>query len=361
MRFHRRWVSRLTATAVSASVLVLAATMLTPAGAQSEASLRRLEGPTRYETAVAIADATAEGSEEFAIILARGDDFADALAANYILSLGPGVVLLTPPDKLHPATAEALRRYNANGLIIMGGPSAISPAVEDEVRAMGIAVERIFGEDRYETAARANHPCTREESCVPAGGAVLVASGQSFADALSAGPWSQYEAMPLFLTQRDDLPDASADAIRGNALRVYVVGGPDVVSDAVLAELRGLGREDDPDGVEVIRIAGKNRRETAVKVAEEMRRPTTIYTHVNIARGDTFPDALAGGPHSGYEGAPILLTESPTVLGTETEAYLRQISAEVISLDVFGDETAVSDAVAEQARIAARVKAQRVV
>lgn len=353
MKFRSRSGRYLIGAVTGASVL--ASVNLLPVKAQSDVSLRRLEGPTRYETAVAIADATAEGHEEFAIILARGDDFADALAANYILSLGPGVVLLTPPDKLHPSTAEALRRYNANGLIIMGGPSAISPAVEDEVRAMGIAVERIFGEDRYETAARANHPCTREESCVPAGGAVLVASGESFADALAAGPWSHYEDMPLFLTRRDDLPDASAAAMRGNVLRVYVVGGPDAVSDAVLAELRGLGCPGrDGNCVEVIRIAGKNRRETAVKVAEEMRRPTTIYAHVNIARGDTFPDALAGGPHAGYEGSPILLTESPMVLGAETEAYLRQISAEVMSLDVFGDETAVSDAVAEQARTAAR-------
>ena len=74
---------------------------------------------------------------------------------------------------------------------------------------------------------------------------------------------------------------------------------------------------------------------------------------MNLARGDGFADALAGGPHGGEERAPILLTASVDDLTTATRDFLRSRAGTISSIDVLGDTTAVSDAVVEQARTAA--------
>ena len=62
----------------------------------------------------------------------------------------------------------------------------------------------------------------------------------------------------------------------------------------------------------------------------------------DLARGDEFADALAGGPHAGVNGGVILLTVNPTTLGTVTAAYLAEESITVEEGHVFGGPAAVS-------------------
>ena len=64
--------------------------------------------------------------------------------------------------------------------------------------------------------------------------------------------------------------------------------------------------------------------------------------HVDLARGDVFADALAGGPHAGVEGGVILLTVNPTTLGSVTAGYLAEESITLEAGHVFGGPAAIS-------------------
>jgi hypothetical protein len=129
--------------------------------------------------------------------------------------------------------------------------------------------------------------------------------------------------------------------------QVYVVGGPAAVSDNVLAEIRAMG-------LTVNRIAGPNRQATAIALFEfAAQKLNWKATHVNLARGDNWPDALAGGPHAGEEKAPVLLAGGRDDLSATTRDFLRKHSATIASIDVLGDATAVSDPVVDDARRAA--------
>lgn len=78
-----------------------------------------------------------------------------------------------------------------------------------------------------------------------------------------------------------------------------------------------------------------------------------MATHVNLARGDFYSDALAGSAHAGVERAPILLTLDPDMLSPETTAWLQAHHATISSIDVFGGPAAISDATVTAAQAAA--------
>jgi hypothetical protein len=64
---------------------------------------------------------------------------------------------------------------------------------------------------------------------------LFVATGTNFPDALSAGPLGD----PVLLTPRGGLPSLVAvEATRLDPSSIHVLGGPTVVSDTVLNQLR---------------------------------------------------------------------------------------------------------------------------
>jgi putative cell wall-binding protein len=181
-----------------------------------------------------------------------------------------------------------------------------------------------------------------------------VASGETFADAIAASPILGLNG--LLLTRRDELPAVTERLIREGVSRVLIVGGTASVSSVVEDALRRICHSDSQGGycVQVGRIAGANRQATAVAVAEHLYAgPSTGIQTVQLARGDQFPDALAGGSFAQRSRTVLVLTLDPNNLSTEAREYLRRHRDSIQRINVFGDNTAVSDAVVEEAKAAA--------
>jgi putative cell wall-binding protein len=316
------------------------------------ATSQRLAGPTRYDTAAAIARATFPSTSD--AVLASGESFADALAATNMLHRTGyhGPVLLTPRDQLAEATRSYLMEIRPR-VFILGGTAAISQHVEDEITAMGLSVARQAGKDRYETALINLYATYNFEASnfgnVDGLPTVLLASGENFADALAAGPLSYAADLPILLTQRDHLPDATRyffDKQSQGAKQVLILGGTAAISASVETQIQD-------SGFTVRRLAGSTRQATAVAVADLLGQLTHKPTHVILARGDTYPDALAAGPHGGIENAPILLTTDPNHLNDTTADWLRRNASTIDTLHIAGDDTAITDAVVHEAEAAA--------
>jgi hypothetical protein len=150
-------------------------------------------------------------------------------------------------------------------------------------------------------------------------------------------------------------------------------------------------------GINVIRVGGIDRADTAAKAAALMQgtfsdlptvpdpessklncnasgpqlpntctKPVGLFyrtDHVNVARGDDFADALTGGPHAAYVDnddisricmtsaeppvgcaeapmggpTPILLAVTPSTLGTATSDYVKANSVTKLNGDVWPD------------------------
>lgn len=322
---------------------------------------QRLAGPDRYATAAAIFDATfGARTEPTVAVVAPGSNFPDALSGINLLGRkqylrGTGGVLLTPFADLPSPTRDVLRRTNGGMVHVQGDTQVVSTRAEQQVRDLGLPVERNGGRDRYWTAAGAFFRGYQPEyvnafvTKVDGKNTALLVSGADYADAMSAGPLSYREQLPLLLSDPQRLPDATRRALTNDRIyqQIYVVGGESAVSQKVVAELEAMG-------LTVQRIAGPNWQATAVALFDfAAEKFGWQATHVNLARGDDYPDALAGGPHGGEEQAPILLTANGDELSAVTREFLRAHSDTISSIDVFGDDSAVSDAVVEDARRAA--------
>jgi len=82
-----------------------------------------------------------------------------------------------------------------------------------------------------------------------------------------------------------------------------VCGGPATVSNGVVSTLKAKG-------LNVERIGGRDRYQTATMIARRIAGITGGGGTVYIARGDTYPDALSLSPLAYAQKAPILLTQT---------------------------------------------------
>ncbi len=95
-------------------------------------------------------------------------------------------------------------------------------------------------------------------------------------------------------------------------------------------------------GTQVERVSGEDRYKTAIEVSKQgWEEADTVV----IARGDSFPDALAGAPLAFKEDAPILLTKSKR-LSAEVKAEIERLGAK--KAIILGGTGAVSDYVGYQ-------------
>lgn len=259
---------------------------------------QRIGGADRYEVAANVSSQlpNADGSP---VVVASGEVFTDALSAGPLAAYRGARLLLTSGTSLPPSLTAELNRSRPSEIVIAGGPGTVSDAVLAALAQYG-TVTRIGGADRYAVAADI---ATR----IP-GKHVVIASGELFSDALSAGPLAAELGGPLLLVRSGELPAATATALRGIApVRVTVLGGPATVSDAVLNEIALI------TGAQTARVGGADRFEVAANVARQFFPSAGT---VVLASGHLFPDGLSGTPLANAHNAPILLGTS-----TCTPAY----------------------------------------
>jgi hypothetical protein len=146
----------------------------------------RFAGADRYATARRVARTFAPDKID-TVYLASGVNFADAVAAApSVTSDSP--LILTTPGKLHDEARRFLTNEDreVSSVTILGGTAAISAAVEEEIRELGIDTDRIAGADRYETAALIARRAFSTSGCHPVTD-VAVASGTVPFGGLAAG------------------------------------------------------------------------------------------------------------------------------------------------------------------------------
>ncbi len=149
-------------------------------------------------------------------------------------------------------------------------------------------VKRVQGIDRYQTALATTEYWVSADF-------VVIGSGENFADALFGGPLASQVKGPLLLTKKDSLPDGLLPTLKELSVQaVYLLGGENSISKSVEDELKEAGYS-------VIRVAGKDRRETAAYINLRAGRLMGLEiigdSESFIVSDTTFADALSAGPY----------------------------------------------------------------
>lgn len=292
-------------------------------------NVTRLAGKDRYETAVRI---SMQGwSQSKYAILARGDSFPDALCASPLAKKYDAPILLTDPKKISAGVLNEIQRLGVSNIIIIGGEGAISSNIEDVLKSKDIQVERIWGNDRYETSVEIAKK-------LGSGDSIAIATGDNFPDALSISAPAAIKCMPILLTQKNRIPGAVQRYIddNGQVNRTYIIGGPGVISDAILEFVP-----------EPKRIGGNNRYETNTAVMQEfsgdLRYENLFLAVADGPNGDEFADALAGSVLAAKNGAPVILVYKR--FPAAADYFIRPLVSEKTKVTVLGGENAVPESV----------------
>ena len=291
--------------------------------------LVRAAGADRYETAAVISQGSFAPSVGSTVFVTSGEAPADALTAGPAAASLDAPLLLTRADALPAATAAELERLTPATVYVVGGSDRVSATTLAAIAAAapGATVERIAGQDRYDTAVDV------AEKFFPAADGVVLTRGDTFPDALSGGAAAAATGVPLMITEPGALPAPVAAWLAGRTFEAsLVVGGPTSVSADVAATL--AARTGDPAAA--TRVAGADRYDTAAAVATEVF-PDAV-TAV-IATGDDFPDALAGVPAAALNAAPMLLLPQQC---TPASVYDYLVGSDVSAEIVLGGPTSVT-------------------
>jgi len=288
-----------------------------------------------------------------------------------------GVTLVTPDDPLTAITAVPLLHFPDDAPILYVTRSGIPKITLNEIKRLGdTGISRYHNVDAFLVGAAANPGVERQLKAmgmkystvkapnIPAlantvdrlygsienpdtgvpnmdNGAmnVLVGSMASYRFLLPATHWVAHMASGLLWVNANSVPQATIDALkrRNGQARIYLFGGPKQISAKVANELSRYGN--------VLRVTNNdivafnaNPKDTAIdtsiafakmwdsagEVGWKITGPGHGFTLVNQ---NDWQAAVASAPlsHLGFH-APLLMTDSPTKLPAQLDAYYRSVA-----------------------------------
>ena len=199
----------------------------------------------------------------------------------------------------------ACSSFSAHRVSVKGGllPASSGPPVYTSM----------IGADRYLTAVKVS------QAGFPTGAPVVVlVTGEKFPDALSAAPLARAYGGPVLLTPLSGLTDpVKAELRRLNPATVFCIGLPRA---RFLTQVGSL-----LPSATVTVLAGKDRYQTAVLVAKQLKAKLGSIGRAVIAPGDRFPDALSAASLAAAKGWALLLTPAKGPLNSYTAQALTDL------------------------------------
>ncbi|MBV7271383.1 cell wall-binding repeat-containing protein [Clostridium sp. PL3] len=209
----------------------------------------------------------------------------------------------------------------------------IAGGIASNAKAAGMSENRIFGQDRYQTSINASKAFLGEEK--PKN--IIIAYGENYPDALSAGLLAKKLNAPIILVSNIDSEDKGTydylKSVHSDNAKVTIIGGTGVVSSDTENKIKDIGYSID-------RIQGADRYETNRKVIENCE--IVEGTPVVITSGEGFADALSANNIVSKLGYPVFMTSKDS-LDQESLEYIKEIKPSKII--VVGGPGVVSDGV----------------
>ena len=289
----------------------------------------RIDGVDRFDTALRISGK--RGSTADVIYVANGYNYPDALSAAPAAVKGNGPLLLIPGDSVPPTVVNEIRRLAPKTIVVVGGEAAVSRAAYNALAALAPAIRRDGAVDRFATSRLI------ATNAFPAGATLAyIATGNGFADALSASAAAGHRGAPVILVDGTaaGLDSATAQTLATlGVTSVIVVGGPAAVSTGVEAGLKAIA------GMTVNRIGGVDRFAVASALnADAFPDGTPVY----VASAYNFPDALAGAALAGSQGAALYLSPTPCIYRGVVQDF---INIQAPSVTLLGGTSVLSQGV----------------
>lgn len=258
-------------------------------------NVTRITGSDYYDTGIKISQKgwTTSGN----VILAGSKDFPDALSGTALGIKLNAPILFTDPNGLDSNTLNEIVRLKAKKVYILGGTGAVGEDVENTIKAQGISVERLWGQDRFGTALQVG----KKVQGLSGAKTAFLANAYNYPDALSSSTFAGETGSPILLTDAGTLNEQSKQALRDWGItNVYVLGGTGVVSANIENELKGMG-------ISLTRLGGLDRYETSQKIVKNFDSSLDKFT---VVTGKDFHNALVASVYAEKIDHPLILADN---------------------------------------------------
>ncbi len=196
--------------------------------------VERLSGTDRYKTSAQIASKLIT-DKTTTLEIASGENYADALSLNNAAEKDKAPILLVRVNAIDKSVEDVIKSSKASLINIAGREKSVSENTKANIKKISKAtINRIGGANRYETSILlAKYSGAKE--------VVVVASGENFADALVAAPFSAKQKGAILLTNKDKLGQNAEQFIKDTKFnKSYVIGGEKSVSEDVITQLTSI-------------------------------------------------------------------------------------------------------------------------
>lgn len=331
--------------ATALATVMLASSVITASASTLETSsladapgipVTRLEGANRYETSVAISKANHKDPEKVKnVVIASGEDFADALSGAGLALQLDAPILLTAKGGLSKEVKEEIERLRPEKVYILGGTSAVSETVESEITTIElkekdskkikrIEVKRLGGVDRFATNKEINDKIFELAGVAKdtkGTKADVYVNAYNYADAVSASNILRKsgKSSRIVLQKGTEIGKLENE-------EAYIVGGEKAVEITKMP-------------TEVKRIGGADRYETSAMVAKGFNAKNGKYV---FATGEDFPDALTAADVVFSQEATLLLTNRD-MLNNFAKNLVATKAAKMTSATIIGGTAAISE------------------
>ena len=271
------------------------------------------------------------------VIVASDEVFVDAMVAGGFSARGRHPVLLTPPAALDAGVAGFVKSQSVQHVVIMGGTSAVSASVQDDLGKLGVNVTRLGGQDRFDTARvvadflEGKYSSGSAGKCFDRSTAGLATARVPF-DSFSAGPLLGKLCAPLLLSEVDRGDAATIEWLAERTQKLVVFGGTAAVSEPALsAALETAQPESELSTLDDVLADAAERRTAAV---------ADLTAKINDGTYGVDADNVLRGP-SGFQ---IDLDDCPddwseTTGITDSQIRIGHTTAELGRLAVFSNKT----------------------
>ncbi|SES46298.1 Putative cell wall binding repeat 2 [Pedococcus cremeus] len=277
--------------------------------------LYRVAGTDRIATAIKLMNATTKHWSD-TVIIARSDNFADALASAPLADVKDAPLLVSKPgSSIDSRVLDAIAQRHFHHVILLGGTGVFTEAARAQLEGMGLTVDRQRGIDRYETAVGiakrvANDLAMRyraEGWTFKKTVNVYLATGLAFPDAMGAGAAAADNDGVVLLTAGTKMNASTYKFLKkewktipwfANGIEIHTVGG--AAEKAAKSSIEDIADTN----------TGADRYATAVMLANKFKHPVE---KIAVASGETYADGVTAGAWIANHDGPLLLTANASL------------------------------------------------
>lgn len=284
--------------------------------------INRIAGQDRFDTSAKISQ---NGwSESYYAVLVNGNMYADAAVSSPLAYKFEAPILLVNKDSIPTNIVTELQRLKTKKVFIIGGTSAISKNVEDQLSSLGISIEeRIAGNDRFETALKVKHHLISADSKN-----VYVADSDDWQGAIETSPIACATQCPIIYGNKNGVSNEVKQNVNSEFHNFQIIGeksNKDYINNTKSWLSNGLQ----------IFTLGQNKTDTNLQIYETFKDKFKL-NKIFLVSSKGFADGLCVSNIAGATDSPILFVDENNI--NTIENFICQHRSEIDEIDAIGGE-----------------------